>query len=105
MNYTIYRGNSSANTTTVLDNDAGVGNGTYHYTNYFTASNYTSYWWRVYANDSTQEVNETLTFTCSRAGGGIISSGGGSIAIAAAAMMIGIIALVFVFSKRRRRDQ
>ena len=105
MNYTIYIGNSSINTTTVLDTNTNVINGTYHYNNYFTASNYTSYWWKVSANDSVQTVNESFVFTTGRSGGGVISSGSGSIGIAAGAIMIGVIALVFAFSKRRRKNQ
>ena len=105
MNYTIYIGNSSVNTSTVLDSGVNVSNGTYYYNNYYTASNYTSYWWRVYVNDSVYVLNESFVFTITRGGGGLVSTGGSAFAIATAGVMIGIIALVFVFAKKKKRWQ
>ena len=105
MNYTIYVGNSSLNTSTVLGSGVNVSNGTYFYNNYYTASNYTSYWWRVYVNDSVHSLNESFVFTTTRSGGGMVNTGGSAFAVAAGGMMIGIIALVFVFSRRRSDKQ
>jgi len=65
MNYSIYIGNSSANTTTLLYNTTAVSNGTQidpsHL--YHTAVNYTSYWWRVEVNAGGGWVNGTFVFT------------------------------------------
>ena len=89
-----------------ISNFSSVNNGTYHYVNYFNATNYTvDYYWRVYADDGTQHVNETFHFTPSMQGGQVISSQGAGISIAAAGMMIGVIALVFATSKRKKKSE
>jgi len=61
MNYTVYYGNSSTNTTTILFSDVNVTNGTYCEM-YYGALNFSTYYWRVYLDDGTYFVNETFHF-------------------------------------------
>ena len=63
MNYTIFWGNSSTNTTITVATGENINNGTY-YTALSNASEYiTTYHWRVQYNDGTNWVNETFSFT------------------------------------------
>lgn len=75
MNYTVYIGNSSMNTTTVLASANGVGNGTYNHLHVLAVNNTEDYFWKVYVTDETLFVNETFTFYVSLSMGGFFALG------------------------------
>ena len=103
MNYTIYTGNTSENCTHLLGAGVLVGDGTYHYVNYFNASSYTSFYWRVsVTDDAGNTTGETFLFTSRMSGGGGM---GGSSGLAAVGLC-GILGLlgVFGFLSRRRKQ-
>ena len=106
MNYSIFVGNSSSNCTTLLTNESGVLDGTFHYNNYYLANSYnTGWWWAVNASDSDSYVNTSFMFTPVRGGGGIVSTGGGvGLAVGAGIGLFGLLALVLVLSRRRKNN-
>jgi len=102
MNYTIYIGNSTANCTTILATGINVTNDTYFY-EYYSATNYTSYYWRVWANDGITNINETYYFNQSLSGG---AGGRSSIGIAVLALMFssfGFVTFMLLMQKRRKK--
>jgi len=107
MNYSIFVGNSSSNCTTLLTNESGVLDGTFHYNNYYLANSYnTGWWWAVNASDDDSYTNNSFLFTPVRGGaGGIVSTGGGlGLAVGAGIGLFGLLALVLVLSRRRKNN-
>ena len=105
MNYSIYIGNSSVNTTSLVDSASNITNGTYLYNNYYLANSLDTFFWRVTANDSIQSVNESFYFSViSGSAGGMVTAVGGVEAAALAVGMLGLIALVLFFSRRKKND-
>jgi len=104
MTLRFYYGNSTANATTQLGaTQSGLGNGTYNQL-FYPATNYsTTYYWRVYANDGTDYVNNTFYFTTTATPGG-----GGGISSRSVIGVIGIIGLIgliggLLYSRKRKR--
>jgi|GEM_PF-2743560 len=62
VNFTVYAGNSSANTTLLIGSQNNATNGTYHYP-YYTATSYSErYYWRIHIDVNNTETNETYNF-------------------------------------------
>ncbi len=62
VNFTVYVGNSSANTTLLIGSQNNATNGTYHYP-YYTATSYSEqYYWRIHIDVNNTEINETYYF-------------------------------------------
>ena len=101
MNYTIYTGNSTVNCTHKLATGSLVGDGTYHYVNYYNASEYDTFYWRVNATDDVgNSTSETFLFSTRLSGGGGMSDNG-----MAAVGLCGIIGIIgFIGYIRRRRE-
>lgn len=98
MNYTVYIDN-----TTEVKSENGVSNGTYYFTNHYTASNYQeTYYWRVVVTSYTNTINETYEFTPIHAGGGGITTDSTAMAVAASALLIAMAAIV-IKTKRRKK--
>ena len=107
MNYSLYLGNSTINTTYLIDTVNDTTNGTYHYTNYSNASIlYETYYWRltVIAFTVTETQTETFHFNLTSEGGGYTPR---NIGIAVAmGLMGGCSALIFfLFWKRKDKDK
>lgn len=63
MNYSIYYGNSSGNTTTLLETVNSIGNDTYYFVEYYNATErFTAYYWRVMTDSGGSYVNNTFSF-------------------------------------------
>jgi len=65
MNYSIYIGDNATSCDTLLFSDANVTNGTQFDANhlYYSATNYTAYYWRVQVDDGWLWINEIFNFT------------------------------------------
>ena len=96
MNYTVYVGNSSVNTTTVLASASGVGNATYNHLYVLAVNNSEDYYWRVYAYDDTLFVNETFNFGVSTSMGGfLVMSNSFAFVLALGGWIFGVAGLIF----------
>ncbi len=77
MDYHVYVGNSSLNTSVLLTSGSGVGNGSVVFDNYYPATDLgESYWWRVMVNDSVGFVNYSYVFDALIGGGSVVSTPG-----------------------------
>ena len=104
MNYSIYIGNSSMNTTLLLVNVNGIYDGVQKNMNqvYYLANSTGVYYYRIHVNDNTSSINRTFYFNCITAGM-IISGGNGAVlGIAAGALLFGVFSLM-VFIRRKKR--
>jgi type IV secretory pathway VirB6-like protein len=105
MNYTIYVGNSSENTTIEIANASGVANGTYHDLHYLATNNTQTYYWRVYVNDGILFTNETFSFSLTSGAGGMISMGNSFALVLALGGWIfgigGILLAVFILTSKK----
>ena len=101
MNYTIYTGNSSVNCTHKLATGSLVYDGTYQYVNYYNASEYDTFYWRVNVTDDVgNSTSETFLFSTRLSGGGGMGDNG-----MAAVGLCGIIGIIgFIGYIRRRRE-
>ena len=101
MNYTIYTGNSTVNCTHKLATGSLVGDGTYHYVNYYNASEYDTFYWRVNVTDDVgNSTSETFLFSTRLSGGGGMGDNG-----MAAVGLCGILGIMgFIGYIRRRRE-
>jgi len=100
MNYSVFTGVNYSDCTHLLASAVNVSNGTYNCNEYYNATNYSRYYYRVVANDGTEWVNESLWFNCSTEPQ-MISGNGLSIGVAMAASMLAI-GFIFIFARRRR---
>lgn len=104
MNYTVYVGNSSVNTTTVLASASGVGNASFNHLYVIAVNNSEDYFWRVYAYDGTLFVNETFNFGVSTSMGGFITMGNSfAFVLALGGWIFGVAGLIFaliVYTKK-----
>ena len=105
MNYSIYIGNSSVNATVLLTSVDNVSDGTFMFDNYYTATEFDQYFWRVCVESGSQVMNETFSFNCSSSGGGGIVGGGGMGGAAAFTAAVGAIVGGLVIANRKRRRQ
>jgi len=101
MNYTIYTGNSTVNCTHKLATGSLVYDGTYHYVNYYNASDYDTFYWRVNVTDDVgNSTSETFLFSTRLSGGGGMGDNG-----MAAVGLCGILGIMgFIGYIRRRRE-
>ena len=102
VNYTVYVGNSTVNTTTVLFSDTGVVNGTYYHP-YLSATTIGEYYYfRVFAEYGGVNVSEVVVFR-------VVGSGGGSgsnarvFGIVGLLGALGIIGFLWGFKRRNKR--
>jgi hypothetical protein len=105
MNYTVFIGNSSANATTFLANDSGVGNGSYYHIHAIAVDVNETYYWRVFVEDGSLFVNETFNFGISVAVGGLIAIPNSFLlAVAIGGWIIGLASLILVVSLWMRNN-
>lgn len=98
MNYTVYIDN-----TTFLVSVNDLDNGTYYASSFYTAINYTRYWWKVCLNSSGEWVNESYYFNTTQAGGGMTRRTMDPLAVFGIfGFIIAIYVLVNINNKRRR---
>lgn len=106
MNYTVYVGNSSENTSTVLASANGVSNGTYNHL-YVTAVNSSEdYFWRVYVTDGSLYDNETFNFDVGLGMGGFLALGNNfAFVLAIGGWVFGVAGLILALLVFVRRDK
>jgi hypothetical protein len=80
INYSVFIGNSTSNCTRLLETVYDVGNGTYTFDNYYSATELgESYYWRVQAWNGSVFVNESFVFHALVGGGSIAQTPGFSV--------------------------
>jgi len=89
-----------------LTSVSNVSDGTFHFVNYYTATDYGDYyWWAVNASDDNSYTNTSFSFRPVRGGGSVVSGGGGvGLAVGAAGVLLAVFAVVLIFSRRRKNN-
>jgi len=101
-NYSIWIGNSPANTTSLLYSQNNVGNGTYS-RQYFTATDYyTNYYWRVVAVEGNVSVQKIFNFLTVQSNIGGFSTQSPMIYMVVG--LIGLLGLLGIMWRRRRNS-
>lgn len=103
MNYSVYTGVNASDCIHLLASGSNVDNGTYNCNEYYNATNYTRYFYRISANDGTEWLNETLWFNCSTEPQ-MIGGNGLAIGVAMAGCMLAV-GFIFIMIRRRREDE
>jgi hypothetical protein len=103
MSYELFIGNTNTTANFLIDSDSGLDNGTFHYVNYYNASNFSStYYWRVHYNDTNNHRNETFSFSPVQSGGGMSSRSSSPVAMGLVGGMLGSIVIVLLFYRKKR---
>jgi len=102
MNVTWYYGLSEGNETILIETDENITNSTQSCLLYIASDSYTTYYWRVWVNDGTNNINETFSFTTE----GLMGiSPRSSIGIVGVIGIFGVLGFVFVIVRRRRNNE
>jgi len=100
MNYSVYIDN-----TTLIATGYNVTNGTYYAHNYYTATNYTTYYYKIYANTSTESIEEIYHFTIDSEQIFVLPPMGVGLLAVAIIFILLFVGIVWYLIKKRKNEQ
>jgi hypothetical protein len=105
MSYKIYTGDTAESCNNLIASATGLDNGTFYFVNYYNATNYTTYYWRIHFNDTQYHGNNTFNFINTYEGG-ILTSPSGLIGIIGMfGFVTGLMALNRNKKQKRKEDK